>query len=71
MKCSVTGLFSNRQHSGKDGLIVLSHSIGVIFPVCHCNCKAIEVASHATLANWCLFEYIFLVQTLDIISGCL
>ena len=69
MKNSVAGLFSRRQHSGKADLIVLSHFIGVIFPVCHHNCKAIEVASCATLANWCLFEYMNLVETLDIISG--
>ena len=69
MKRSVAGLFSSRQHSGKASLIALSHSSSVIFPVCHHNCKAIEVASCATLANRCLFEYMTLVETLDIISG--
>ena len=69
MKHSVADLFSKRQHSGKTDLIVLSYFIGVIFPVCHRNCKAIEVACCATLANWCLFEYKFIVETPDIISG--
>jgi hypothetical protein len=51
------------------GLIVLSHSNDVNFLVCHRNCKTIKVVSCATLANWCLFEYMILMETPDIISG--
>ena len=75
MKRSVVGLISGRQHSGKAGLTVLSHSVSFIFPVCHRYCKAIEVASGALvsscalLAIGCLLEYIDLVETSAIISG--
>ena len=69
MKRSVVRFLSGRQHSEKADLLVLSHSFGLIFLVCHRNCKAIEVANRATLAIWCLFEYMNLIETTDIISG--
>lgn len=40
----------------------------VFFFVCHHNCKVIEVVNDAIFVIWCLFEYMNLVETPNIIS---
>ncbi|PRQ52046.1 putative HAD-like domain, mitochondrial PGP phosphatase [Rosa chinensis] len=63
MKLSVAGVISVRQHSGKTMLFVMMFlRYRVIFPVCHGYVKANGVAFRALFANWCLLEYIDLVE---------
>jgi hypothetical protein len=68
MKCRVTGS-SIRLHSEKVELIdKLWLCFGMIFPVCYLYCNAVDIASDAIYANWCLLGYIILVKTLTIIA---
>ena len=68
MKRRATGS-SGWLHSEKAELIdKLWFGFGMIFLVCRLYCKAISIVSDAILAKWCLFEYIFLLETLAIIA---
>ncbi|PRQ39266.1 hypothetical protein RchiOBHm_Chr4g0423271 [Rosa chinensis] len=73
MKPSAASYSSDRQHSGKAGLIALWLCMSFIFPVCHpCEANSVsQISSLSALATRCMFEYIRLVEIPVIIRDAL
>ncbi|PRQ39219.1 hypothetical protein RchiOBHm_Chr4g0422751 [Rosa chinensis] len=74
VKLTVVGFNLRRQHSRKVLFMVIilrcnRVTYRVIFSLCHRYVKANRVASSALFASWCVVEYIYLIETLVIISG--